>query len=116
MLLYKQIRKLAKPTEMKGVIQMANNTKWFKITVHPNKEEASTARARLIDMPNDSDMKGFAFWHPESMIRYKGKMLELSFPDTWEFKLKNNKNGKEMKASAQAMYEYWTDDDADIWD
>ena len=95
---------------------MANNTKWFRITVHPNKEEASTARARLINMPNDSDMKGFAFWHPESMIRHKGKMLEISFPDTWEFKLKNNKNGKEMKASAQAMYEYWTDDDADIWD
>lgn len=95
---------------------MANATKWFKITIHPNKVEAETAKARLINMPNDSELKGYAFWHPESLIRYKGKMLVLSFPDTWEFKLKKGKEGQEKHVSAKVMYEYWTDDEADIWD
>lgn len=82
---------------------------WYSVTIHPNQVEYSTGKARLIKMPNDSEMKGFMFWHPEPMIRMKGKMIELRFPETWEFKVKKGENAKTI--CAEAMYGYFTDEE-----
>lgn len=81
--------------------------KWLTITVHPNKIKARTAKAVLINMPNDSGWKGYAFWHPLSMTKENGKMLDVRFPETWEFTIR--KKDKEDCLDGELMVGYWSD-------
>lgn len=84
---------------------------WNKIKINKSQIALETAKATLIKLPNQSNYKGKAFWHPSKLVREcregKGHWYEFSFTDEWEFKIiSQNKNSDYKKiASSVTMLE-----------
>lgn len=82
---------------------------WNKIRIDANQIQHETERATLIKLPNSSNLKGWAFWHPSKLVREaqkgKGHWYEFSFTGEWEFKLvrQNRNNEATMKIGCQEM-------------
>ena len=67
---------------------------WHKIKINANNIEASTDKAVLIKMKNNSNYNGFVFWHPAKLVRKEGTMYTFSFNDEFKFNLKKYGQGK----------------------
>lgn len=62
---------------------------WDKIFINSQNIKAESERAYLIQMPNKSSYKGWAFWHPKKLVREqggKGYFITFSFTDDFIFK------------------------------
>lgn len=69
---------------------------WKNINFNIQNIEHETGKATLIKMPNNSEYKGYSFWHPSKLIR-NGKhsySASLGYTDTFEFKLVKYGKGK----------------------
>ena len=90
---------------------------WKKILVNTQNVETETGKAVLIKMRHNSDYDGYKFWHPAKCVRpgSNSSELEVSFTDTWEFKLIKNGNGKynsreiidQLTIDAETMESQW---------
>jgi hypothetical protein len=60
---------------------------WKKINIVENNIEAITNKAYLIKMPNNSNYKGYKFWHTDKLIKKDGKIYKLIYNDDFVFKL-----------------------------
>lgn len=72
---------------------------WQNININIQNVETETAKSVLIKMPNNSQYKGFKFWHPAKLVR-KGRnsyAISISFTDDFTFKLVKYGNGKYNK-------------------
>lgn len=70
---------------------------WEKIQIECTLVETNTSKAVLINMPKKSEYKGYSFWHPAACCRSVGKngfYLQISFTDSFEFKLRKYGKGK----------------------
>ena len=54
---------------------------WKKINIVENNIEAITNKAYLIKMPNNSNYKGYKFWHTDKLIKKDGKIYKLIYND-----------------------------------
>ena len=67
---------------------------WKKINIVENNIEAITNKAYLIKMPNNSNYKGYKFWHTDKLIKKHGKIYKLIYNDDFVFKLMKYGEGK----------------------
>lgn len=82
---------------------------WRKININKNNIVATTNKAVLIKMPNNSSYKGYCFWHPAKLIKNEGGngyFYSFSYNEDFEFKLE--KKGKNFKLIAQDVIDYET--------
>ena len=63
---------------------------WHKIKISANNIEASTDKAVLIKMKNNSNYNGFVFWHPAKLLRKEGTMYTFSFNDEFKFNTRSS--------------------------
>lgn len=67
---------------------------WKKISINLNQIKYETGRAILIAFPNNSDLKGYQFWHPSKLVRegVHKACVSLSYTDEFIFQIfKTNK-------------------------
>ena len=74
---------------------------WKNININKQNIETETARSVLIKMPNNSDYKGFKFWHPAKLVREGRHSNAVSIGYTDEFEFKLFKSGKNYKVLAE---------------
>lgn len=70
---------------------------WHKIFFNAQSIQSETDSSVLIKMPNNSQYKGYVFWHPIKCVRTqggKGYHKTFSFTDDWLFTLKLYGKGK----------------------
>ena len=67
---------------------------WYKIKINANNIEASTDKAVLIKMKNNSNYNGFVLWHTVKMLSKESTMFTFSFNDEFKFNLKKYGQGK----------------------
>lgn len=69
---------------------------WHNFNINKSQVEASTDRAYLIKMPNNSKYAGFKFWHPAKLIRpgRHSAALSLGIEDSFEVRLFKNGHGR----------------------
>jgi hypothetical protein len=67
---------------------------WDSVYINANQIEAESGRAVLVKMPASSPYPGYVFWHPAKLCRQSGGMLELSFSETFAFRIFKKGNGK----------------------
>lgn len=69
---------------------------WKNINVNNQNIEVETSKSVLIKMPNNSDYKGYKFWHPAKLVRSgrNSNAVSLGYTDEFTFKLKKYGNGK----------------------
>lgn len=97
--------------------------KWNKLSINRQNIKTETKKAYLVKLPENSQYQGYVFWHPKKMVEatnfYNGYLMALSYPDSWEFKLKEDDsisykeltlNGRELKQA----FEY-NENDYDFW-
>lgn len=63
---------------------------WQKIFINSQNIKAESSSSYLIQMPNNSSYKGWAFWHPKKLVREqggKGYYINFSFTDDFIFKV-----------------------------
>lgn len=81
---------------------------WKTININKEQIKDETIRAYLIKMPNNSDYKGYCFWHPKSLVR-NGKhknALAISYTDDFVFKISKYSHGTIVKDEINAdMFE-----------
>lgn len=72
---------------------------WKNININKQNIEAETGRAILIKMPNNSDYKGFMFWHPVKLARdgRNKNAVSIGYNDEFTFTLKKFRNVKYNK-------------------
>jgi len=71
-------------------------TEWKNILIHDNQIVYETGSAMLIKCPNNSEYKGYKYWHPSKCIHYtkRDNILSLGYTDEFVFHLKKYGNGK----------------------
>lgn len=70
---------------------------WESIQVDSNCIETSTYKSVLINIPKNSEYRGYSFWHPAKCCRHVGKnsyLLQISFTDEFKFNIKKYGKGK----------------------
>lgn len=69
---------------------------WKRFTIQNNNVKFSTEKATLIKMPNNSEYKGFVFWHPSKIVKsgYYNGALDILFTDDFVFHLKKYGSGR----------------------
>ncbi|MBS4769675.1 hypothetical protein KG090_00670 [Carnobacteriaceae bacterium zg-ZUI240] len=85
-------------------------TKWKNIKFNAQNIEYETGRATLVKMPNNSEWKGWMFWHPSKLIKTiggKGYWKSFAYTDEWDFTLfkGNGVYKKEEILSAESIEE-----------
>lgn len=72
---------------------------WKNININKQNIEAETGKAILIKMPNNSNYKGFMFWHPTKLVRdgRNKNAVSIGYNDEFTFDLKKLGNGKYNK-------------------
>lgn len=63
---------------------------WDKIFINSQNIKSESSSSYLIQMPNKSSYKGWAFWHPKKLVREqggKGYHISFSFTDEFIFKV-----------------------------
>lgn len=83
---------------------------WKTINFNKQNIEHETAKAVLIKMPNNSEYKGYKFWHPSKCVRTssegKGYLKMFSATKEWEFTIfKTNKNGEKTNEETLSFEE-----------
>lgn len=73
---------------------------WKNININMQNIIAETDKAVLINMPNNSDYKGYSFWHPSKLVRSgrHSHAVSLGYTDDFTFKLKKYGKGKYNKS------------------
>lgn len=74
---------------------------WKNININKQQVETSTAKAVLIKMPNNSNYKGYMFWHPVKLVRDSKhrNALSIGYNDNFIFNLIKSGKGKYNKNS-----------------
>lgn len=68
---------------------------WKNININMQNIETNTSRSVLIKMPNNSEYKGFKFWHPAKLVRHgrHSNAVSIGYTDEFTFRLfKTNKH------------------------
>ena len=60
---------------------------WKRVCTNSNRVQHQTERAVLIKMPNNSEYKGFMFWHPLSLCKFNRGKLQIYFTCDFVFEL-----------------------------
>ena len=63
---------------------------WHTVEFNALQIKAETDRSTLIQLPNNSYLKGWGFFHPSKLVRDNGGngyLKTFSFTDDWEFRL-----------------------------
>lgn len=72
---------------------------WKNININAQNIKGETIKALLIKMPNNSEYKGYCFWHTRKLVR-KGRnsnSVSIGYTDGFTFKLIKYGNGKYNK-------------------
>lgn len=88
---------------------------WKVIRFNALNIKVQNIKSCMIQMPNSSKYKGWAFWHPRKLVREvggKGYWLSLSYTDEWIFTL--TKNGNKKTISVAALEEAFESSDNSI--
>lgn len=91
---------------------------WEKIFIYSQNIKAESERAYLIQMPNKSSYKGWAFWHPKKLVRKqggKGYLLAFSFTNEFIFKVILYGKGRYNSMSAVRREEISVDEMKEIF-
>ena len=67
---------------------------WLDFNINSNQIEHSTERAMLLKLPKSSDFKNYKVWISCKLIRIRDKKTQVSFPDSFTFKIIKYGNGK----------------------
>ena len=81
-------------------MKTTHHSVWNKIFFNAQSIQGETSSSVLIKMPNNSQYKGWCFWHPQKLVREqggKGYHLSFSFTSEWEFCIKLYGHGKYNK-------------------
>lgn len=67
---------------------------WKNININIQNIVVETEKAILIKMPNNSEYKGYSFWHPSKLVRNGRHSYSVSIGYTNDFKFNLKKYGK----------------------
>lgn len=67
---------------------------WKNININIQNIVVETEKAILIKMPNNSEYKGYSFWHPSKLVRNGRHSYSVSIGYTNDFRFKLKKYGK----------------------
>ena len=71
-------------------------TKWFNQRFHENLIRGATEKAIIIQVPSTCRLGRWKFYHPAKLTNIYTTILEIRFPETWEFTLYRGKERRNL--------------------
>lgn len=82
---------------------MRDNQKWKSLVLKDSLARHKTTKSVLVAMPYNSNLWGYAFWHPAKLVWHDGATMHVRHTDEFLFRLKNNETGDEIMLTAEEM-------------